>query len=89
MDARSTPQHKIIVRLRRIEGQIRGIQALIDKGEGCEAVAQQMAAARKALDKAFYEMISCSLQMEIEQDSSPASVHEATQHITRLLAKYG
>lgn len=89
MDARSTSQHKLIVRLRRIEGQIRGIQALIEKGEGCEAVAQQMAAARKALDKAFYEMISCSLQMEIEQDASPASVQEAARHITQLLAKYG
>lgn len=89
MDARNTPQHKIIVRLRRIEGQIRGIQALIEKGESCEAVAQQMAAARKALDKAFYEMISCSLQMEIEQNTSPGRVQEAARHITQLLAKYG
>lgn len=44
----------LCARLSRIEGQVRGLQRLIDEGADCEKVAQQMAAARKALDKAFF-----------------------------------
>ncbi|WP_220359294.1 metal-sensitive transcriptional regulator [Alkalilimnicola ehrlichii] len=43
----------LLARLARIEGQIRGIRRMIDEDESCEAVAQQLAASRKALNKAF------------------------------------
>lgn len=89
MSSRDQHQRKLINRLRRIEGQIRGIQAMMEKGESCEAVAQQLAAARKALDRTFYEMIACSLQMEIEASPSPEGVQAASEHMARLLARYG
>lgn len=55
------PERKraLVLRLKRIEGQLRGIQRLIESGEDCEKVAQQMAAARKALDKSFYTLVGC------------------------------
>lgn len=49
-------------RLARIEGQLRGVQRLIDADADCEAVAQQLAAARKALDKAFFNMVGCAVE---------------------------
>jgi len=48
----------LCARLARIEGQTRGLQKLIDANEDVEKIAQQMAAARKALDKAFFSMVS-------------------------------
>ena len=48
-----------MLRLKRVEGQLRGIQKLIDSDADCEKVAQQMAAARKALDKTFFAMVGC------------------------------
>lgn len=65
-------QDAMLKRLARIEGQIRGLQAMIRRGEECEAVAQQFAAARKALDKAYQELLACLLEetvLDSEQDS--------------------
>lgn len=56
---------KVATRLARIEGQLRGIQALIASGADCEDVAMQMTAARRALDRAFYEMLACSLMSRV------------------------
>jgi len=49
----------LVLRLKRIEGQLRGIQRLIEEGAECEKVAQQLAAARKALDKSFFTLVGC------------------------------
>ncbi len=51
---RSEHQRDIVNRLRRIEGQVRALAEMIDAGRPCEDIAQQMSAARKAMDKAFY-----------------------------------
>jgi DNA-binding FrmR family transcriptional regulator len=49
-------------RRRRAEGQVRAVARLIEEGEPCEVVAQQLTAARRALDRTFFEMIGCALQ---------------------------
>lgn len=84
-------QHKrsMITRLRRIEGQLRGIQGMIDADAGCEAVAQQIAAARRALDRAFYEMVACAMEAEMEGASDLSSAKAAGTHVAKILAKYG
>ena len=66
-------------RLARIEGQVRGVRRMIDEDQTCEAIAQQLAAARKALDRAFYEMVSCMIRHE------PASGGK----VAELLARFG
>lgn len=71
-------QDAMLKRLARVEGQIRGIQAMIRRGEECEAVAQQFAAARKALDKAYQEMLACLLE---------EAVLDRTQDATQTLAQ--
>jgi len=64
-----THKKALVMRLKRIEGQLRGIQNLIESGSDCEAVAQQMSASRKALDKAFFTLVGCVIsQGEIEGD---------------------
>ncbi|MBQ0741990.1 MAG: metal-sensing transcriptional repressor [Pseudomonas sp.] len=55
----SKSREAILKRLARVEGQVRGIQSMIQRGDECEAVAQQFSAARKALDKAYQEMLVC------------------------------
>ena len=70
-------RHKqdLVLRLKRIEGQLRGIQAMIEAGADCEKVVQQMSASRKALDKAFFNVIACA----VETDRAAA----------KLLSKFG
>ena len=52
------------VRQARIEGQVRAVRRMIGEDQPCESIAQQLAAARKALDRAFYEMVSCMIRQE-------------------------
>lgn len=82
-------KQRMIARLRRIEGQLRGIQGMIEQDAGCEPVAQQVAAARRALDKAFFEIIACALEAEVESAANPTAAKAAGIQVTRILAKYG
>jgi DNA-binding FrmR family transcriptional regulator len=77
-------QHRkdLILRLKRVEGQLRGLQKMIEAGEGCEKVGQQMAASRKALDRAFYLMIACALEHQAGKDLS--RIGEVTSLLVRL-----
>lgn len=42
---------EITNRLKRIEGQIRGLQRMVDEQRDCEAILTQLMAARAALDR--------------------------------------
>ena len=83
---RSEHQRDVINRLKRIEGQVRGLIDMVENGRSCEDVAQQMSAARKAMDKAFYRMMACSV-MEAVSDSEGDPMREV-ERSTRILEKY-
>lgn len=55
----------LLNRLKRAEGQLRGIQRMIGEGEPCMAIAGQMTAVRKALDSAHVRMTVCFMQHEM------------------------
>ncbi len=57
----------LLNRLKRAEGQLRGIQRMIEGGESCMDIASQMAAVRKALDSAYVRMTVCFMQQELTQ----------------------
>ena len=80
----------LILRLKRVEGQLRGVQQLIENEASCEAVAQQMSAARRALEKAFHVMVGCMLEQQMEQDHGPATrkSREGVRHVTEILSRY-
>lgn len=81
-------QQEVMHRLRRVEGQIRGILQMMEQDQPCDAIAQQLSAARKALDRAFYEMMACSLEMEVSGSAHDAGLRERIAEKTRLMAKY-
>jgi DNA-binding FrmR family transcriptional regulator len=55
----------LINRLKRAEGQLRGIQRMIEDGQSCLDVAVQMAAVRRALDSTYMRMTVCFMQQEL------------------------
>ena len=61
----------ILNRLRRAEGQLRGVQRMIEEGETCLQVAQQLSAVRKALDSTYVRMTVCLLEQEIGARVAP------------------
>jgi len=56
----------ILNRLRRAEGQIRGIQRMLEQGEDCQSIGHQFSAARKALDSTYLRMTLCFAEQEME-----------------------
>jgi DNA-binding FrmR family transcriptional regulator len=78
---------EMLKRLARVEGQVRGVQKLIDQDEDCEKIIQQMTAARKALDKAFHEMLACVIEANMCAESGP-SVQDRMAQVRTLMAKY-
>lgn len=81
-------RHDLVMRLKRVEGQIRGVQHMIEANADCEAVAQQLSAARKALDKAFYELLACALEHPQFSTAKGEKQEARVQRIARALAKF-
>ncbi len=48
----SETREKLIQRLRRIEGQLRGVQNMLAEGRDCQEILQQMSAVRSAMHSA-------------------------------------
>jgi DNA-binding FrmR family transcriptional regulator len=83
---------EILNRLRRAEGQLRGIQRMIEEGEDCLKIGQQFAAVRKALDSTYLRMTVCFMEQELESKLSPnegqkASLAQTLKDMETLLAR--
>ena len=52
----------VIKRLRRAEGQIRGVIGMLEDGRDCAEVVMQLAAVSRALDRAGFKIIASGLQ---------------------------
>jgi DNA-binding FrmR family transcriptional regulator len=66
----------LLNRLKRAEGQLRGIQRMIEEGQPCLDIASQMAAVRKALDSTYVRMTVCFMQQELHPGCSSTSSEE-------------
>jgi DNA-binding FrmR family transcriptional regulator len=47
---------EVVARLRRIEGQVRGVQRMIEEERDCDEILHQMAAVRSAMRHASLEL---------------------------------
>ena len=61
MELSAETQKSILARLRRAEGQVRGVQAMIEDGRPCSDVVTQFAAAIRALEQAGFKYFSATL----------------------------
>ena len=82
----------LLHRLKRAEGQLRGVQRMIDEGDDCMAIAGQMSAVRKALDSAYVRMTVCFIEQELGErlgDNAGASADLAHMmaHMEAMLGK--
>ena len=49
---------QLVVRLRRAEGQLRGVQRMLEEGADCQKVLTQLAAVKAAVDQVGLHLIS-------------------------------
>jgi len=77
---------EVTTRLRRVEGQIRGIQRMIEDERDCEDIITQLMAARAALDKAGLLIVSSHVQQCLRGSSDP-ELGEGLQRVIELFLK--
>ena len=88
----SADKQQVLARLKRIEGQVRGLQRLIDEDTYCIDVLTQVAAVSKALQGVGLQLLDEHLQHCVAGAAANGDtartnelVHEATKAVERLL----
>lgn len=78
-------KEEIINRLRRVEGQVRGLARMVEEESPCEDILTQILAARAALDQAALRIIQSSVQHCLPDDAGAEAVRQARQQLQRML----
>ena len=79
---------KLLNRLRRIEGQVRGIEAMIESDAYCNDVLIQSAAVNAALNAFNKELLACHIRGCVKRDllaGDEAVVDELVETIQKLM----
>jgi DNA-binding FrmR family transcriptional regulator len=75
-------------RMKRIEGQVRGILRMMEEEKDCKELVGQMSAARNALDRAIGVIVSSNLEHCIrEQIEKGEDTEKLIQEAVNLLVK--
>jgi DNA-binding FrmR family transcriptional regulator len=73
-------------RIKRIEGQIRGILRMMEEGKDCKDVVTQLSAVRSAVDRTIGVIVSENL-IECMNNSKSEDVDELVQEAINLIVK--
>ena len=60
---------KVINRLKRIEGQIKGVLGMMEQGKDCREIITQLSAARNAIDRTMGVIVSTNLEQCVREMS--------------------
>ena len=74
-------------RLRRIEGQVRGLQQMIVDGRDCRDVVTQIAAANKALEQVGFLLVSAGLTWCLENPKRSAAAGYDVSDVQKMFLK--
>ena len=65
-------KEKLIQRLHRVEGQIRGVEAMLDEERDCQEILQQLSAIRSAVQSAsriFLQEYATACLLELDEET--------------------
>ncbi len=74
-------------RLRRIEGQVRGVQQMISDTRDCREIVTQIAAANKALEQVGFLLVSAGLTWCIDDPERSAAAGYDVSDVQKLFLK--
>ncbi len=74
-------------RLRRAEGQVRGVEAMLAEGRECRDVVAQLSAATKALEQVGFRLLASGLTYCIEHPKDAAASGYPIDEVQRLFTK--
>jgi DNA-binding FrmR family transcriptional regulator len=75
-------------RLKRIEGQVRGVLKMMDEQKNCKDVVAQLSAVRNASDKAIAQIVAENLQRcLLEEQAAGGDTSKLVKEAVELLVK--
>jgi CsoR family transcriptional regulator, copper-sensing transcriptional repressor len=83
----SEEKDALIKRLRRIEGQTRGLQKMVEEDRWCPDILQQIAAVRAALDKVALGLAGGHVQHCMAISDDPKRREEMTDELMSALGR--
>ncbi len=80
---------KVKNRLKRVEGQIKGILKMMEDGKDCKAVITQLSASRSAIDRTIGVVVSSNLIecMKDMEDNDSRTQEDIVKEAVDLLVK--
>jgi DNA-binding FrmR family transcriptional regulator len=86
--ADESERKKIVNRLRRLEGQIRGLQTMIEAGQDCDAVLTQVMAAKSALNQVGLHVVGHAMKHCMIDDDPDITRDEVIDEAIKVFLKY-
>ena len=83
----SADKEQLLKRLRRIEGQTRGLQKMVEEDRWCPDILQQIAAVRAALDKVGLGLAAGHVQHCMAMSDDPKRRDEMTAELMTALGR--
>jgi len=80
----------ILHRLARIEGQLRGVQKMIDANRNCKDIIQQLIAIRASIQSAslsFIQDVADDCLLNLDQDKDPGTQKAVLKDLIQLMSK--
>ena len=77
----------LVKRLRRVEGQVRGVQQMLQDGRDCREVVTQLSAANKALEQAGFVLVAAGLTWCLEDPDRSAAEGYALADVQKMFTK--
>jgi DNA-binding FrmR family transcriptional regulator len=71
---------EIINRLKRIDGQVKGILGMMEQGKDCKSVVAQLSAVRSAIDRSIAVIVSSNLEHCLRESIEKG---EQTEHLVK------
>ncbi len=74
-------------RLRRVEGQVRGIQQMLAEGRDCRELVTQIAAANKALEQVGFRLVAAGLTWCLDDPERSAAAGYEVADVQKMFLK--
>lgn len=74
-------------RLRRAEGQVRGVQQMLAEGRDCRDIVTQLSAATKALEQAGFMLVAAGLSWCVANPERAAAEGYAISDVEKMFLK--
>jgi DNA-binding FrmR family transcriptional regulator len=84
----SEARQRVVARLARIEGHVRGVSRMVQEGQGCADVLTQLGAIRAAIDSASLIVLTNHVEHCLRRAVDDGSADEVWDPLRKALERY-